>query len=237
MTGGQDGVIILKANGEDPSMEDDVDTSDPNAVKLMVDYLYNKNYAAPKITITKEQANLGVKKTNHNPHHYNHDHNSPSRETESTLTPEGDRNLVMHARLYALGSTYQIKGLKALAADKFSTAAKYAWNHASFLEAIKIVYTATPDTDRAMRDVIVATVQDHINILGDRKEFEQTVRSIEGLAYGLLRGRMRKSGPYCVVCGTSTVSYCATSNCRQQFVACACPSVTRCERCEAQSVQ
>lgn len=93
----------------------------------------------------------------------------------------------MHAKMYALGSKYGIDSLKATALGRYSEAANYAFNSASFIEAIRIVYTTTPEDDKGPREITPQTIHANSAELADKPEMQRIVRSIDGLAYELWR--------------------------------------------------
>ncbi|KAK4936905.1 hypothetical protein LTR28_010014, partial [Elasticomyces elasticus] len=102
-------------------------------------------------------------------------------------------NLALHAKVYGMAEKYGINGLKALALDKFKIQATKHWDSMDFPEAIHIVYTSTPSTDKDMRDV-VADVLGWYGVLLDKPEIEAAVLEINGLAYELLK-RSRRTEP------------------------------------------
>ncbi|KAF2163363.1 hypothetical protein M409DRAFT_68620 [Zasmidium cellare ATCC 36951] len=104
-----------------------------------------------------------------------------------------DPHLVLHARMYAAASTYSIGGLKALALDKFKIQLTRHWDSVELAEAIHIVYTSTPSSDKDMRETVADTLDWHSRLL-DKPEIEFAVMEINGLAYSLLK-RSRRAEP------------------------------------------
>ena len=66
----------------------------------------------------------------------------------------GDRPLLVNAEVYGLGDKYNIDALKDLAKGKFSIALGGCLDIVSFREAIEIVYSTTPASDRGLRDCL-----------------------------------------------------------------------------------
>jgi hypothetical protein len=60
-------------------------------------------------------------------------------------------------------------------------------------EAIHIIFTDTPATDKEMREAVADTLEWHPNLL-DKHEIETSIMEINGLAYELLR-RSRRAEP------------------------------------------
>ena len=119
----------------------------------------------------------------------------------------GGRDLVMHAKMYALGSKYGIKSLQAAALDKFTNEIKDGWCDEDLPEALLWVYTATPDSDKGLRKIATDSLHAHQDELLPKPEIESCIRNITGLAYDLLKAKpVPKAdidGPSCNTCGTS----------------------------------
>jgi hypothetical protein len=84
-------------------------------------------------------------------------------------------------------SRYGVFGLKALAARKFATALA-AGGHAApeFPDACGDVYESTVDSDRGLRDLVIAAFRAN-PALNMRKDVEEMVRETPGLAWELYR--------------------------------------------------
>ena len=93
-------------------------------------------------------------------------------------------NLVLHAKIYALGEKYEIRDLKALAFQKFSFEILKHHSSSSFREAAWVAYTSTVDGDRGMRNVVIDTVVKHRYLL-QQEAFQQVVKETE-LGFDLL---------------------------------------------------
>ncbi|KAI1157308.1 hypothetical protein F5B18DRAFT_645537 [Nemania serpens] len=59
------------------------------------------------------------------------------------------------------------------------------WDSDDLLEATRNAYTSTADTDRGLRDVIVAILHEHPTLL-DREETQLVLREVGMLAYDLV---------------------------------------------------
>ena len=68
--------------------------------------------------------------------------------------------ICLHAKVYGLGDKYGIPSLKDEALKKFEDTVKVAWEDDAFSRAIRIVFTNTPDTDSALRSVVVNIIHD-----------------------------------------------------------------------------
>ena len=117
---------------------------------------------------------------------------------EATTAPSVESltysNILIHAKVYTLSKKYGVKGLKALALEKFEDEAKQRWETDDFLNAAKEVYTSDlDDDDRMMRDVITGTLYEHPELL-DKKETQRVIKGLE-LGFDLLM-RVRIKGGF-----------------------------------------
>ena len=95
-------------------------------------------------------------------------------------------HLLTHAKVYALADKYAITGLKALACSKFATqmAAHHGAPEAAL--AMQEAYESTVDSDRGLRDVVIATFRAHPE-LARRNDVCDMVRETPSLAWELFR--------------------------------------------------
>ncbi|CAK4034960.1 hypothetical protein AC578_3782 [Lecanosticta acicola] len=114
---------------------------------------------------------------------------APSPSPLATKQP----HLVLHARIYSAAAKYSIGGLKTLALDKFKIQRTRHWDSPEFPEAIHVVYSSTPATDKDMREAMADTLGWHGSLL-DKPEVEVAIMEINGLAYELLK-RSRRAEP------------------------------------------
>ena len=109
-------------------------------------------------------------------------------ESESESGPEPDApklpKLSIHARVYALGEKYDIKGLKTLSIKKFNQAAKVHWNSGDFMRAVEEVYTTTGDQDRGMRDAVVEVIFQYPKVL-NKASMQKLARRLD-LSFDLM---------------------------------------------------
>lgn len=105
-----------------------------------------------------------------------------------------DPNLMIHAKVYALGEQYAVEGLKAVALEKFVAEAKVHWTTEDFLRAVEHVYSSTPEHDRALRDVVVNTFYERRRELMDRGKVKRYLRDVPDLAYDVLMHLYKEVG-------------------------------------------
>ncbi|KAF5610717.1 amino acid transport gap1 [Fusarium subglutinans] len=74
-------------------------------------------------------------------------------------------NLHLHAKVYALGEKYGIQPLKALALCKFKSEAQFHLHSDDFLHAMREAYSSTIETDRPLRDAVVAILRSNKHLL------------------------------------------------------------------------
>ena len=70
-------------------------------------------------------------------------------------------DLLLHTKVYALAEKYDIPSLKRLAREKFEVAMACSYDSPDFAHAIEHVYCSTLDTDRGLRDVVLAAFDCH----------------------------------------------------------------------------
>lgn len=85
----------------------------------------------------------------------------------NTDTGESDGNVVMHATVYALAVKYMIQNLKSLAAYKFVSAVREHWNQKRSAEAVRIIYTTTPEDAKDLRELVEDILVEKRDLLSD----------------------------------------------------------------------
>jgi hypothetical protein len=66
--------------------------------------------------------------------------------------------------MYGRANKYQVARLKELAAEKFSSHCNSIWSTGHFIPAAKYAWTSTPNSDRALRDLVAATLAKHMEL-------------------------------------------------------------------------
>ncbi|KAL7756499.1 hypothetical protein ACKLNR_013492 [Fusarium oxysporum f. sp. zingiberi] len=74
-------------------------------------------------------------------------------------------NLHLHAKVYALGEKHGIQPLKDLALRKFESEVQFHLHSDDFLQGIREAYTSTVETDRPLRDAVVAILRSNKDLL------------------------------------------------------------------------
>lgn len=96
--------------------------------------------------------------------------------------------LTIHATMYSLGDKYEVERLCERAKEKFQSCLYDHWNSEDFIEAVQIVYSTTPDTNRGLRDVVVESFQTYFNV--DLKQMpgaEEKLATIDDLSFLLMK--------------------------------------------------
>lgn len=94
-----------------------------------------------------------------------------------------------NAEVYALAGKYEIDGLKMIAKAKFSTVLdEWAAIDAipPFATLVSMVYGSTPDSDRALRDILVGYTQKKWKMLGINRGIKGILARNPGLALDLI---------------------------------------------------
>ena len=94
--------------------------------------------------------------------------------------------LVINACIYALGDKYEIPILKEVAKEKTMVAIRTEWKKECFLDAIHIVWTTTPSSDRGLRGCYIPIITKHRTDLGARGDFMDVLRIHGDLAVDIL---------------------------------------------------
>ena len=116
-----------------------------------------------------------------------------------------------HAQMYALGDEYDIGDLKEEALWKFKKALEAKKGHddelTTLVEVIPTVYATTPNSDRGLRDAIVAFGVDRLEQIKDLPEFKSAATQVPVYLIEVLPGflnrvenerrRYKEDCPYC----------------------------------------
>jgi speckle-type POZ protein len=101
--------------------------------------------------------------------------------------PDGSSAMLFNAKMYQIGDKYAMSMLKTYAKKEFSTSMEEGWEESDFPDAISLVYTSTPCSDRGLRNIAVLTSLDHLDILIDRDEFKTELASNADFAIDLIQ--------------------------------------------------
>ncbi|KAI7103774.1 hypothetical protein KC340_g7823 [Hortaea werneckii] len=206
------GTIELQSTADPDAAKEDPSLDDPAAVKLMIDFLYLHDYANVRTYL-----------------------NSPyppkTLSRDAFILSTGDAGAIMHAKVYALGSKYQIPSLQSASLKKFEEAANLVWATDEFVHAVHLVHSTTPDSDKGLRDITARVILEHDNELCNKPAMEAVIKSFDGLAYNLMKEQTKRpkktKGPKCLTCGNVRVQVCGSNRryqnyCGRSFVCCDC---------------
>lgn len=56
-----------------------------------------------------------------------------------------------------------------------------------------MTFETTPDNDKGLRDLVVKTISDHMELL-EKPEMDELMLEFNGLAYGLLKSKSKDKG-------------------------------------------
>ncbi|KAK3676924.1 hypothetical protein LTR78_003128 [Recurvomyces mirabilis] len=187
--------IDLKASGSD---HDDDGCDDAEAINLMVHFFYYADYEAPALSDlpTTQKVTKPAVKTSYKTGFFPADARkvgkksksmpSQSDEEDDESVVPSDGNVVMHAKVFAAATKYQVFSLQALASSKFKAAVKLSWSHHGFVETARIAYTTTPEDVRALRDIAALTLHSHDSLL-DSARIQGQMLEVQSLPFKLLR--------------------------------------------------
>ena len=116
-------------------------------------------------------------------------------------------DIITHAKMFALAIKYQAEELRHFAKCSFAYAARTAWESDTFLEAVEIVLTSTPEDITDLRNIVFDVLHISFAAIMDKPEVEELFRSHPNLSYELLKRKAYHSRYYgetttseCVVC-------------------------------------
>ncbi|KAI7237999.1 hypothetical protein KC330_g2867 [Hortaea werneckii] len=164
---GETGIIELQSTADPNAAKDDPSLDDPAAVKLMIDFLYLHDYPNIKTYLFPSESLKVFGKSPSDP---------------------GDAGAIMQAKVYALGSKYQIPSLQSASLKKFEKAANLAWDTDRFVHAVHLVHSTTTDSDKGLRDITAHVIMEHDDELCNKPAMEAVIRNFDGLAYSLMKG-------------------------------------------------
>lgn len=196
---GKNGVIHLQAIDKTKE-EQDYSCDDPEAVRLMVDYIYLDDYAFGATASTPDTISDTAEgfsqpfspsvKYTMSPSFGNWPHSSgfTSNKKSKRLDKDSpDGALVMHARLYGMAAKYGVDSLRPVAIRKFEEAVSGTWSLDDFAAAVSTTFNTTEPSDLGLRNVIIDTLVSSSLVLAADPVIEKAVTAIEGLSFELFK--------------------------------------------------
>ncbi|KAF2867321.1 hypothetical protein BDV95DRAFT_502708, partial [Massariosphaeria phaeospora] len=183
----------------------DLPEDDPSIIKLLVQYLYEAEYA-PVSPVETPNALLNhlstIIKTLRSQQPYDRNRNycrykcsrficeecCPPPKHASTSSSD---QLLLHAKMYKVAEKYSVTGLKLLAEEKFARAAAEYWNTADFITAAHYAFTTTVESDKGLRedaglrDIVISTIAKSMTLI-TRPEIQSLMNEYQGLALQVL---------------------------------------------------
>lgn len=104
----------------------------------------------------------------------------------------GPKDLLVHAKLYAVAEKYGVAGLKDLARLKFALTCNLFWDSPDFAIAARYVHTSTVHTDKNLRDIIHDIICDHV-IIVEKSDVANLIEDF-GLLNSIFLTKMQKNG-------------------------------------------
>ncbi|KAF2770598.1 hypothetical protein EJ03DRAFT_373478 [Teratosphaeria nubilosa] len=229
--------ISLKSISDDEDSDDSCD--DPEAIKLMIHYFYHHDYRAKNVFDAPSAASVLAKPPRHiassapSPHKRVKARGISAARLGPMLADTTDDNMVMHARVFAAACKYHVRTLQTAAAIKFLAAVTANWDHHSFAEAARTVFSSTPEDVMTLRTVIVNAIDDHPDVL-TKKEFRNVVKVEQDLMYSIIcknygvqdpdakTAGKQGAGPElgCADCGARLRQLRPCSNCGKEYASC-----------------
>lgn len=118
---------------------------------------------------------------------------SGSQPVTASRVQQDAEDLLTHAKMHETADKYGVTGLKDLVADKFRTACQNHWDSDSFAPAANLVYSSTPENDKVLRKIVVATIFAHARILIQKPAVAVLLTEVNGLVLELFRSQLDAS--------------------------------------------
>ncbi|KAI8938335.1 hypothetical protein NX059_005986 [Plenodomus lindquistii] len=87
--------------------------------------------------------------------------------------------------MYQLADKYNAVGLKDLVIEKFDRGCRLFWDDEQFAIAADHVFSSTPEEDDGLRDMVIATISKHREIL-NKAEVNALIAKYHSLALGVV---------------------------------------------------
>ncbi|ORY18160.1 hypothetical protein BCR34DRAFT_583092 [Clohesyomyces aquaticus] len=96
--------------------------------------------------------------------------------------------LLIHASMYALADRYGIPTLSEMAKGKFFDSLRDHWDSEDFVEAVAYIYSSTPDSDRGLRDTVIAAFKQYMGFnVEDVPGIEDKLHQFDTLTFMVLK--------------------------------------------------
>lgn len=97
------------------------------------------------------------------------------------------RSLFLNTKVYIAAEKFDIPALKSLAARNYEDRALAHWNSPEFSESADLLWTNIMDTDRQMRDIVVAVAIKKVKELHNHGEFVELMTEYGCFCLDVLR--------------------------------------------------
>jgi hypothetical protein len=105
---------------------------------------------------------------------------------------DGDASqMLLHAKMYAIGDKYKVLGLQQLAREKFVRACVNFWDDKQFAVAARYAHASTPATVMGLRLLVYKVIAEHLDLMMKKKEIHEVMDEFNRLAKGVLICRVR----------------------------------------------
>lgn len=207
-------------------------SDNPQAVKLMIDYMYLNDYEAPAVDVEKGEEGVVAAGQADGQEHADGQDQDDEQDQDDTEDDEGDgsqqaidaedgadsdatqvshinRNMLMHAEVYHMASKYGVQGLQLVAEKKFLQAAGNAWGHSSFPDALSLLFATTTEHDVGIRSAVTKIIVKHGKVLLEgRDDIKRCVTDGGDLSWELLKLTVEREDSLCRFCSVKEKQCC-----------------------------
>ena len=103
-----------------------------------------------------------------------------TKEHPQTQAVREAQDLLVDARLYALGDKYGVNSMNKAIIISFRSLLEKYWNTSEFAQAAAIVHSTTPETNRGLRDEIKRVTWSYQKTLLKREDLQTVIQELQG---------------------------------------------------------
>jgi hypothetical protein len=104
--------------------------------------------------------------------------------------PGDEDQLLLHAKMYAIGEKYDTESLKAVAREKFRRSCCRNWDTDDFVPAAAYVFSSTPDSDMGLRNIVAQALAEVTKEIFYEPDIEVLLEDFPRLAIAVLKLRV-----------------------------------------------
>jgi hypothetical protein len=108
----------------------------------------------------------------------------------------GSMSLLLHTKMYVVGDKYDIPALKKFAVAQYKRCLSFYYPEinlsAELPASLRLMYEETPESDRVLKDIAMATAGLHVKDLMKLPDFAELIKENGEIAFDILQASMAK---------------------------------------------